>query len=78
MLGLFSITIKGGVAIRIDPHKVSEEDIKYAKQWFRARLSRNGCTDEVLRITQEVVTLRPSDGSQIAVRYQNDKVFELR
>jgi hypothetical protein len=71
-------TIKGGVAIRIDPRKVSEEDVKNAKQWLRARLSGSGCSDDALRITEEVVTLRRSDGLQTAVRYQNDKVFDLR
>jgi hypothetical protein len=77
-IGPITHTIKGGVVIRIDTHKVSEEEVKNAKQWFRARLSGSGCDDSVLRITQEVVTLRRSDGAEIAVRYQNDKVFELR
>jgi hypothetical protein len=76
-IGPIAHTIKGGV-IRIYTHKVSEEEIKNAKQWFRARLNGSGCDDSVLRITQEVVTLRRSDGAEIAVRYQNDKVFELR
>ena len=77
-IGPITHTIKGGMVIRIDTHKVSEEEVKNAKQWFRARLNGSGCDDSVLRITQEVVTLRRSDGAEIAVRYQNDKVFELR
>jgi hypothetical protein len=72
-------SIRGvGVVITTDTHKVSEEEVKNAKQWLRARLNGSGCDDNVLRITQEVVTLRPSDGAEIAVRYQDDKVFELR
>jgi hypothetical protein len=71
-------TIKGGAVIRIDAHKVSEEEIRNAKQWLRARLNGSGCDDSVLRITQEVATLRRSDWAEIAVRYQNDKVFDLR
>jgi hypothetical protein len=67
-----------GLVITIDTHKVSEEEVRNAKQWFRARLNGSGCDDNVLRITQEVVTLRQSDGAEIAVRYQDDKVFELR
>ena len=77
-IGPITHTIKGGMVIRIDTHKVSEEEVKNAKQWFRARLNGSGCDDSVLRITQEVVTLRRSDRAEIAVRYQNDKVFELR
>jgi hypothetical protein len=77
-IGPITHTIKGGVVIRIDTHKVGEEEVKNAKQWFRARLNGSGCDDKVLRITQEVVTLRRSDGAEIAVRYQNDKVYELR
>jgi hypothetical protein len=69
---------KVGVAITIDPRKVSEEEVKNAKQWFRARLNKSGCNDDVLRITQEVVTVRRSDSREIGVRYQDDKVFELR
>ena len=64
--------------IRIDTHKISEEDVNNAKRWLRGRLSGSGCDDRALRITQEVVTLRRSDGTEIAVRYQDDKVFELR
>jgi len=77
-IGPITHTIKGGAVIRIDTQKVSEEEVRNAKQWLRARLNRSGCDDSVLRITQEVVTLRRSDGAEIAVRYQNDKVFELR
>jgi hypothetical protein len=70
--------ITGGVVIKIDTHKLTEEDVKNAKQWFRARLKGIGCDDNVLRITQEAVTVRRSDGAEIAVRYEDDKVFELR
>ena len=66
-----------GLVITIEPHKVSEEEVRNAKQWFRARLKETGCDDNLLRITQDVVTLRPSDGAEIAVRYQDDKVLEL-
>jgi hypothetical protein len=77
-IGPITHTIKGGGVIRIDSHKVSEEEVMNAKQWFRARLNGSGFDDSVLRITQEVVTLRRSDGAELAVRYQDDKVFELR
>lgn len=66
-----------GVLITIQPRKVSEEEVRNAKQWLRARLKGSGCDDNLLRITQDVVTLRPSDGAEIAVRYQDDKVLEL-
>jgi hypothetical protein len=66
-------------AITIDSeHKISEEDVKSAKQWLRARLTEGGYDDNVLRITQEVVTFRRSDGAQIAVRYEDEKVLNLR
>ena len=67
-----------GVVITIDPRKVPEEEVKNAKQWVRARLKESGCDDNLLRITEEVVTIRRSDGAEIAVRSKNDKVFELR
>jgi hypothetical protein len=67
----------GGV-ITIDPRKVPEEEVKNAKQWLSARLKESGCDDNVLRISQEVVTFRRSDGAEIGVRSENDKVFELR
>jgi hypothetical protein len=66
-----------GVVITIDPRKVPEEEVRDAKQWLRARLKDSGCDDNVLRITQEVVTFRRSDGAEIAVRSENDKVFDL-
>jgi hypothetical protein len=66
-----------GLVITIDPHKVSDEEVRNAKQWLRARLKGSGCDDNLLRITQDVVTFRPSDGAEIAVRYQDDKVLEL-
>ena len=59
-------------------HKVSENDVKSGKQWLRARLSQNGYDSDVLRITQEVVTYRRSDGAQMAVRYQDEKLLGLR
>jgi hypothetical protein len=65
------------LVITIDPHKVSEEEVRDTKQWLRARLKGSGCDDNLLRITQDVVTLRPSDGAEIAVRNQDDKVLEL-
>jgi hypothetical protein len=67
-----------GVVITIDPRKVPEEEVKNAKQWLSARLKESGCDDSVLRISQEVVTFRRSDGAEIAVRSENDKVFDLR
>jgi hypothetical protein len=67
-----------GVEVTIDTRKVGQEEVKNAKQWLRARLNASGCDDNVLRITQEVLTFRRSDGAQIAVRSENDKVFELR
>jgi hypothetical protein len=66
-----------GVVITIDPRKVPEEEVKNAKQWLRARLKDSGCDDNVLRISQEVVTFRRSDGAEIGVRSENDKVFDL-
>jgi hypothetical protein len=67
----------GTITIDTRP-KTSEEDVKSAKQWLRARLTENGYFDDVLRVTQEVVTFRRSDGAQIAVRYQDEKVLDLR
>jgi hypothetical protein len=66
-----------GVVITIDTRKVPEEEVKNAKQWLRARLKDSGCDDNVLRISQEVVTFRRSDGAEIGVRSENDKVFDL-
>lgn len=66
-----------GVVITIDPRKVPEEEVKNAKQWFRARLKKSGCDDNLLRITQEVLTFRRSDGAELGVRSENDKVFDL-
>jgi hypothetical protein len=66
-----------GVVITIDPRKVPEEEVKNAKQWFRARLKESGCDDSVLRITQEVVTFRRSDGAEIGARSENDKIIDL-
>jgi hypothetical protein len=69
---------KFGMVITTNTRKVGEEEVKNAKQWLRTRLNKIGYDPNVLRITQEIVTVRRSDGAEIAVRYQNDKVFELR
>jgi hypothetical protein len=66
-----------GLVITIVPRKVPEEEVKNVKQWFRARLKESGCDDNVLRITQEIVTLRRSDGAEIGVRSENDKIIDL-
>jgi hypothetical protein len=66
-----------GVVITIEARKVPEEEVKNAKQWFRARRKESGCDDNVLRITQEVLTFRRSGGAEIGVRSENDKVFDL-
>ena len=66
-----------GVVITIEPRKIPEEEVKNAKQWFRVKLKESGCDDNVLRITQEVLTFRRSDGTEIGVRSENDKVFDL-
>ena len=67
-----------GLVITIVPRKVPGEEVENAKRWFRARLKESGCDDSVLRITQEVLTFRRSDGAEIGVRSENDKVFQLR
>jgi hypothetical protein len=67
-----------GVVVTINPRKVDEKGIASAKQWLRARLKETGCGDSVLRITQEVVTFRRSDGAEIGVRNEDDKIFQLR
>jgi hypothetical protein len=66
-----------GLVITINPRKVPEEEVKNVKQWLRARLKESGCDDNVLRITQEVRTIRRSDGAELGVRSENDKVFDL-
>ena len=66
-----------GVVVTINPRKVDEKEIASSKQWLRARLKESGCEDSVLRITQEVVTVRRSDGAEIGVRNEDDKIFEL-
>jgi hypothetical protein len=68
---------KFGMVITTNTRKVGEEEVKNAKQWLRTRLIKIGCDPNVLRVNQEVVTVRRSDGTEIAVRYQNEKVFEL-
>lgn len=67
----------GALTIDLQP-RVSDEDIKRGKQWFRDRLSKNGYNSDVLRVTQEVATFRRSDGAQITVRYQDEKLLDLR
>jgi hypothetical protein len=65
--------------IKIDTQpKISDEDVKRAKQWLRQRLTETGFDDSVLRITQEIVTFRRSDGAEMATRYQDDKILDLR
>jgi hypothetical protein len=65
--------------ITIDPRdQSSEQEVKSAKQWFRGRLTESGYDDSVLRITQEAATFRLSDGAQVAVRYQDEKILDLR
>jgi hypothetical protein len=66
-----------GVVVTIQPRQVSEAEVRNTKQWLRARLKGCGCDDNLLRMTQDVVTLRPADGAEIAVRYQDDKVLDL-
>ena len=65
------------MTLTLEPRKVPEEEVKNAKQWLSARLKESGCDDSVLRITQEVVTFRRSDGAEIGVRSENDKIFDL-
>jgi hypothetical protein len=67
-----------GVVVTIKPRQVDEKEIASAKQWLRARLKESGCEDSVLRITQETVTFRRSDGAEIGVKNQDDKIFQLR
>jgi hypothetical protein len=52
--------------------------VKSAKRWFRTRLTENGHGDDVLCISQKVVTVRRLDGLQLAVRYQDEKIVDLR
>jgi hypothetical protein len=70
--------LKIGVITIDQQPKVTEDDVKSGKQWFRTRLSENGYDSDVLRITQEVVTFRRSDGEQMAVQYQDEKLLDLR
>lgn len=66
----------GFLAIDTQP-KISDEDVKGAKQWLRQRLTETGYDDGVLRVTQEIVTFRRSDGAEMATRYQDDKILDL-
>jgi hypothetical protein len=70
--------IKVGPITMGSQHNTSEEDVKSAKQWFRTRLTENGYRDDALRVTQEVVTFRRLDGVQLAVRYRDEKILDLR
>jgi hypothetical protein len=67
-----------GVVIKLNPRKVDEKEIPHAKEWLRTRLKESGCEDTLLRISQEVVTIRRSDGAELGVRNEDDKIFELR
>jgi hypothetical protein len=67
----------GFLAIDTQP-KISDEEIKSAKQWLRQRLAETGYDDSVLRVTEETVTFRRSDGAEMATRYQDDKTLDLR
>ncbi|MBV9873258.1 MAG: hypothetical protein JO025_00895 [Verrucomicrobia bacterium] len=67
-----------GVVIKVNPRKVDEKDIPRAKEWLRTRLKETGCEDSLLRISQEVVTIRRSDGAELGVRNEDDSIFELR
>jgi hypothetical protein len=67
-----------GVVLTVSPRKVDEKEVASAKQWLRTRLKESGCEDGLLRISQEVVTIRRSDGTELGVRNEDDKVFELR
>jgi hypothetical protein len=66
----------GGITIDTQ-RKTSEEDIKRAKEWFRARLTESGCDDNLLRITREAVTFRRSNSDQLTVRHQDEKILDL-
>jgi hypothetical protein len=66
----------GGITIDTR-RKTSEEDIERAKEWFRARLTENGCDDNLLRITREAVTFRRSNSDQLTVGHQDEKILDL-
>jgi hypothetical protein len=67
-----------GLVIKINPRKVDEKEIPRAKEWLRTRLKESGCEDSLLRVSQEVVTIRRSDGAELGVRNEDDNIFELR
>lgn len=67
-----------GIVVTISPRKVDEKEIARAKEWLRTRLKESGCEDSLLRISQEVVTIRRSDGAELGVRNEDDKIFGLR
>jgi hypothetical protein len=67
-----------GVVVKINPRKVDKEEIASAKQWLRTRLKESSCEENLLRISQEVVTIRRSDGTEIGVRIEDDNIFDLR
>jgi hypothetical protein len=58
--------------------KITDEEVRNAKQWLRQRLTETGYDDSVLRVTQETVTFRRSDGAEMATRYEDDKILDLR
>jgi hypothetical protein len=67
-----------GMVVKFNPRKVDEKEVPHAKEWLRTRLKESGCEDSLLRISQEVVTIRRSDGVELGVRSEDDKTFELR
>lgn len=66
------------MVVKINPRKVDDKEIANAKQWFRTKLKESGFEDDLLRISQEAVTIRRSDGAEIGVRNEDDKIFGLR
>jgi hypothetical protein len=67
-----------GLVIKMNPRKVDEKEVLRAKEWLGTRLKESGCEGSLLRISQEVVTIRRSDGAELGVRNEDDKIFELR
>jgi phytoene dehydrogenase-like protein len=57
-----------GQLLAVNPRKVGDAKVRNVEQWFRGRLKGSSCEDDVLRITQEVVTVRRADGAELAVR----------
>jgi hypothetical protein len=67
----------GFLAIDMPP-RISDKDAESAKQWLRKRLTATGYDDSLLRVTEEIVTFRRSDGAEMGIRYQDDKILDLR